>query len=153
MNEEKAFWFVASIRNCQFHKVSRILTEIGVEHYIPDSFRTLLFVHTVKPRALALANSGTLAVKYLIDHSTHTLLQVPDKQMEDFMRVMRLAPDAECLTQVPLALGDRVRVVKGPLKGVEGSIIELPGGLYLTVSVCSLLCARVEIPKTYVIAI
>lgn len=153
MKEERACWFAANIRNCQFQKISRTLTDLGVEHYIPDSFRTLLFIHTDKSRALSLANSGVLAAKYIIDHETHTLLQVPDKQMTDFMLVMDLAPDAECLTQIPLVRGGRVRVVKGPLKGVEGNIIELPGGLYLTVAVSSLLCAKVEIPKSYVIAI
>lgn len=153
MFEEKVVWFVASIRNCQFQKVSRTLAGIGIEHYIPDSFRTLLFVHTVKARALSLANSGTLSVKYLIDHGTHTLLQVPDKQMEDFMKLMNLAPDAECLTEFPLATGDRVRVIKGALTGVEGSILELSGRSYLSVAVCSLLCARVEIPRDFVVAI
>lgn len=149
MSDEQACWYVATLRNCQFQKVSRILTDIGMEFYIPDSFKTLLFIHTSKSRTLSLTNSGTLAVKYLIDHNTHSLLEVPEKQMRDFMRVMEYSPDAECLTLAPLMPGDRVKVMKGPLKGVEGNVVELSGDCFLTVSVCSLLCARVRIPRSY----
>lgn len=153
MSEEKACWFVASIRNCQFQKIGRTLTELGVEHYIPDTFRTLLFVRAAKSRALSLANSGVLSAKYLIDRATHTLLQVPEKQMQDFIHVMNTAPDAECLSQIPFEVGGRVRVIKGSLKGVEGDIVELSGRSHLTVSVSSLLCARVAMPRDYVTAI
>lgn len=146
-------WFAASIRNGQWKATGIRLAELGVDNYIPQSFNTLLFVHTTKQKALSLVNSGEISAHYIIDHCTRTLLTVPDKQMEDFKRVMDLSPEAECLSRIPLTPGGRVRVIKGALNGVEGNIVELPDGLYLVVSVCSLLCARVEIPKSYVIAI
>ena len=149
---EKA-WFVASIRNGQYKKISKCLTGLGVEHYIPDAFSTLLFLNTTKSYALTLANSGQIGAKYMIDHSTHTLLEVPQKQMEDFRRVMDLSPDAECMSVNPLVKGARVRVVKGALSGVEGEIVDAPDGQYLVVSVMSILCARVEMPKSHVIAL
>lgn len=153
MSDERTYWFVANIRNCQFQKISRTLADLGVEHYIPDGFRTLLFIHCQKSRALSLANSGAIAAKYIIDHETRTLLQIPEKQMSDFMMVMNLAPDAECLTSVPITKGTMVQVIKGPLKGVEGEVMEASGGIYLTVKVSTLLCAKVEIPKSYLIAL
>ena len=150
---DKICWFATIMRSGQWKKTDRRLGELGVEHYIPYSYKTMLFLHTTKPNALSLVNSGEVKGRFLIDHSTRTLLEVPDKQMEDFMRILDLSPDAECLTQVPLAKGDRVKVVKGALSGVEGDIVELHGGLYLVVSVCSLLSARVEIPKSYVVPV
>lgn len=146
-------WFAATIRNAQWKKVGKRLEELGVGYYIPQAFNTLLFIHTDKRTALSLVNSGTISAHYLIDHGTHTLLCIPQKQMEDFMRVMDLSPDAECLTQIPFKVGGRVRVIKGALSGVEGDIVELSDGLYLVVSVCSILSAKVEIPKSYVVAI
>ena len=113
----------------------------------------MVFLHTTKDTALSLVNSGEIKGRFLIDHNTRSLLEVPQKQMDDFIRILDLSPDAECLSSVPLAKGDRVRVVKGALSGVEGDIVETPEGLYLTVSVLSLLCARVEIPKSYVVPI
>lgn len=149
--EEKVCWFATITRSGQWKKIYRRLGELGVEHYIPYSYRTMVFLHTTKPTALTLVNSGEVKGRFLIDHNTHTLLEVPEKQMDDFMRILDLSPDAECLTDVPLAKGDRVKVVKGALSGVEGNIVEMHGGLYLVVSVLSLLCARVEIPRSYVV--
>ena len=151
VKEEKVCWFATITRSGQWKKIDRRLDELGVGHYIPYSYRTLVFLHTTKSNALTLVNSGEVKGRFMIDHNTRTLLEVPDKQMDDFIRILDLSPDAECLTQVPLVKGDRVRVVKGPLSGVEGDIVETPQGLYLTVSVLSLLCARVEIPKSYVV--
>ena len=149
--EERVCWFAAITRSGQWKKIDRRLGELGVEHYIPYAYRTLVFLHTTKPTALTLVNSGEVKGRFLIDHNTRTLLEVPDKQMDDFMRILDLSPDAECLTDVPLTKGDRVKVVRGALSGVEGNIVEVHGNLYLTVSVLSLMCARVEIPRSYVV--
>jgi hypothetical protein len=151
--EEKVCWYVTITRNGQWKNVGRRLGERGVDHYIPPTYRTMVFLHTTKSNALSLVNSGEIKGRFLIDHNTRSLLEVPQKQMDDFIRILDLSPDAECLSSVPLAKGDRVRVVKGALSGVEGDIVETPDGLYLTVSVLSLLCARVEIPKSYVVPI
>lgn len=152
-NEGVLSWFAACIRNGQWKKTGRRLEELGVEYFIPAAFKTLLFVHTTKAYALTLVNSGEIGAHYIIDRNTHTLMCVPDKQMEDFIKVLDLSPDAECMTSIPLTKGGKVRVIKGALSGVEGEIMEKPEGLYLVVRVCSLLSAKVEIPKSYVIAI
>ena len=146
-------WFAARTRNGQWKRISTRLRELGVEHYIPESYHTLLFLHTAKPAALSLVNSGEIGARFLIDHGTRTLLEVPPKQMEDFIRIMDLSPDAECLTDVPLTKGDRVTVAKGPFRGVEGEILETDGTLYLYVRVMSLLCAKIRIPRSHVIPV
>ena len=50
------------------------------------------------------------------------MLVVPDKQMSDFMFVMDLNPDGVSFDNGSLVVGDRVRVVKGDLTGVEGEV-------------------------------
>ena len=152
-NEGVLIWFAACIRNGQWKKTGRRLEELGVEYYIPAAFNTLLFLRTTKAYALTLVNSGEIGAHYIIDRNTHTLMQVPEKQMADFMKVLDLSPDAECLSDIPFVKGGKVRVIKGALSGVEGEILEKPEGLYLVVRVCSLLCAKIEIPRSYVIAL
>ena len=144
---EKITWFAASMRNGQWKKTSLFLEELGIGHYIPPSYNTLLFLHTVKSRALSLVNAGKIKARFFIDHSTRTLLEVPDKQMEDFMLVMQNAPDAEYVQDFNLAKGDKVIVTSGPLSGVEGEIVELEGATSLVVRVRSLLCAKVKISR------
>lgn len=47
------------------------------------------------------------------DLSTHSMLVVPDKQMQDFMFVMDLNPDGVSFDNEPLTIGKKVTVVKG----------------------------------------
>ena len=144
-DKEKIRWFAAMMRNAQWQKTARILTEVGVGCYVPATYRTLLFLHTDKPTALSLVNSGKIHARFLIDHGTRTLLEVPDKQMEDFMRVLE-EPEATC-SDVRFEKGDKVRVIRGSLRGVEGEIVESPEGSFLVVRVSSLLLAKIKIPR------
>ena len=111
----------------------------------------MVFLKTTKATALSLVNSGEINVRFIIDHNTRTLLEVPDRQMEDFIRVLDLSPDAECLTDVPFLKGDRVRVMKGALSGVEGEIVEVSDRTSLIVRVSTLMCAKVSIPRNYLL--
>ena len=142
-------WFVVRTRNAQWKKISERLAAKGIRYYIPPVYNTMVFLFTTKPQALSLVNSGEINARFLIDHGTRTLLEVPEKQMDDFIRVLDLSPDAECLTDVPFAKGDKVRVAKGPLSGVEGEIVEASDDTFLVVRVLSLLCAKVRMPKNY----
>lgn len=149
----KKAWFVARTRNAQWKKITLRLAELGIRCYIPPVYNTMVFLFTTKAQALSLVNSGEMNARYIIDHNTRTLLEVPEKQMEDFIRVLDLSPDAECLTDAAFAKGDRVQVAKGPLSGVEGEIVETPDGTSLIVRVKSLLCAKVRIPRNFVIPV
>lgn len=166
MSAENETWFVARTRWCQELKVRECLSESGVECFIPtrETFRerqgrkvrtevpvirNLVFLKTTKSMALALVNGRGLPMSYIIDRSTRTLLEVPPKQMDDFMRVMNLDPDALCEDSDSIVPGSRVRVTKGDLAGVEGEVMSLPTRTYVVVSVMSLLFAKVQIPKAY----
>ena len=51
---------------------------------------------------------------------------VPDKQMQDFMKVIR-TDGSKLLTELPdLTTGDKVRVLIGPFEGVEGIFVKMP---------------------------
>ena len=158
--EGSAFWYAARTRYGQELKVRDRLVREGVEHFIPTvpaegprkekaAINNLVFLKATKAEALDLANTGVIPVKYIIDCATRTLLVVPEKQMEDFRRVLDLSLDEGGLMEQPLALGDRVKVVKGPLKGVEGHVIEFQGRYYVVVSLLDSLFARARVPKSW----
>ena len=90
--------------------------------------------------------------RFLVDHGTRSLLEVPDKQMEAFIRVMTEYPDAPITTDFPIQKGTRVRVIRGPLKGIEGEVEESPNGVQLIVAIQSLICTRITISRGDVIA-
>ena len=163
-NCQSTSWYVARTRSGQELKVRDRLIREGVEYFIPTVFsdgvrrekavvNSLVFLRTTKRQALDLANHGGLQVKYVVDCATRTILVVPDKQMEDFRRVLDLSPEQGGLMDRPLSLGDRVRVVKGPLKGVEGSVLELQGRYYVVVNLMGSLFARARIPRSWLVLI
>ena len=153
-------WYAARTRCGQELKVRDRLAREGVEHFIPTVpssgprkeravVNSLVFVRATKQEALDLANTGAVPVKYIVDCATSTLLVVPDKQMEDFRRVLDLGLDNGGLMDRPLALGDRVKVVKGPLKGVEGNVAEFKGKYYIVVSLLDSIFARTQVPRSW----
>ena len=158
---QQSYWYAARTRYGQELKVRDRLECRGVEHFIPTvptdgprkekaAVSNLVFLRTTKAEALELANTGVIPVKYIVDCATRTLLVVPDKQMEDFRRVMDLSLTEGGLVDRPLALGDRVRVTKGPLRGVEGHVVEFHGKLYVVVSLLDCLFAKARVPRSWI---
>jgi hypothetical protein len=151
--EQHIRWFALITRWGQWKKIPQRLHELGVGCFIPPSYNTLVFLHTGKERALNLVNAGEIKGRFIIDHQTRSLLEVPDDQMEAFIRVTTECPDAVTSTNVPITKGTRVRVVRGPLKDVEGEVMENPSGVQLVVRIKTLICARVNIARGDVVPI
>ena len=162
--DDRICWFAARTHCGAELGVRTRLDQLGVEHFLPTEQRTrtrtrtlyerplipgMIFVRTTKRKACAYANENGLPVKYLIDPATRSLLVVPDKQMDDFRRVLDLSVEEGGLMDAPLGLGDRVRVTKGALNGVEGNILELPGRTYVVVSLLGSIFARARIPRAW----
>ena len=55
--------------------------------------RNLIFICATKQVACDISNVYSAQLFYMKDLSTHSMLIVPNKQMEDFMFVMDLNPD------------------------------------------------------------
>jgi ribosomal protein L24 len=73
--------------------------------------------------------------------------------MEAFIKVVTEYPEAPVSSEFPITKGTRVRVVRGPLKGIEGEVEETPNGVQLVVGIQSVICARITIPRTDVVPI
>ena len=160
METARSYWYAARTRYGQELKIRDRLVREGIEHFIPTVptqgprkekavVNNLVFLRTTKQEALDLANTGAIHMRYIIDCATRTLLVVPDKQMEDFQRVLALG-DSSAVLDEPLALGDRVRVTRGPLKGVEGHVIQFCGKCYVVVSLLDSLIAKAQVPRNWI---
>jgi len=66
--------------------------------------------------------------------------------IEDFIRVFEASDDRSNHQDLQLVRGDRVRVVKGPLMGVEGTVMELHGEHFIEVNLVGVLSARASVP-------
>lgn len=146
-------WFALITRWGQWKKIPQRLQELGVGCFIPPSYNTLVFIHTYKSRALNLVNAGEIKGRFLIDRQTHSLLEIPVSQMEAFIRVVTEFPDIPVTSEFPIVKGTHVRVVRGPLKGIEGEVEDTPNGVQLIVGIQSVICARVTITRADVVPI
>ena len=162
--EQQNCWFAARTRCGAELSVAGRLDRLGVERFVPTERRrhtrggasyerplipSLVFLRATKREACALANEESLPVRYLIDPATRSLLVVPDKQLEDFRRVLDLSTDEGGLMDRPLALGERVRVIKGILAGVEGFVLELRGRTYVVVRLLDSWFAKASVPRAW----
>lgn len=156
-------WYAARTYSGQELVVKRRLSSAGIEHFIPvrkvrnsrGKFKDhpviscLVFIRATKQCACELRAVDRMPVFYLFDYARHTMLTVPDKQMDDFRRVLEADIEEGGLVDKPVAIGERVRVTEGPLKGVEGNVLELQGRLYLVVGLMNCLFARARVPRAW----
>ena len=161
---ETRSWFAARTRCGAELSVAGRLDRLGVERFVPVERRrrtrggtsyerplipSLVFLRATKREACELANVEAVPVRYLIDPATRSLLVVPDKQLEDFRRVLDLSTDEGGLMDRPLELGERVRVVKGVLSGVEGFVLELRGRTYVVVRLLDCWFTKASVPRAW----
>ena len=164
MEGQAAYWYVARTRHGTELGVRNRLSALGVEHFVPTRTRKagrgktmveeplltcLVFLRATKADALELIHNRGVKADYLFDCATRRLMTVPDKEMEDFRRVFDLSVEEGGLMDKPLSVGERVRVTRGVLRGVEGYVLELQGRTYVVVGLMSCLYARARVPRAW----
>ena len=162
-------WFVGHTRYFrQEIKIRDWLAQREIEHFVPTAripvkrsgrggrrmserplASNLVFVRTTKDEACSLIADYRLPMAWLVDCATHRMMVVRDKEMEDFRKVFDCSVEEGGLMDQPLELGDRVRVIEGPLKGVEGYVLELLGHTYVVVGLMGTLWARAQVPRAW----
>ena len=137
-------WYVAHTRVNQEFIIKAKLDELGVENFLPQDTRVretpvgrkqirvplihgMIFIRTDRDTSFSLINDHFLRIVYLKDIGGRHSLVIPDKQMADFMFVLDVAGSGVEVLNKDLKQGDRVRVVKGPLAGLEGELIRVRG--------------------------
>lgn len=160
---DTARWYVARTRSGQELKIKTRLACLGVEHFIPTEKKTnyrgkkrlhpviscLVFIRAPKKEVCELKVTYSLPVNFLTDCASGSMMFVPDRQMEDFRRVLELSTSEGGLVDQDICPGDAVRVSTGPLKGVEGQIMEVLGEFYVVVSLSGLVYASAKVPRAW----
>lgn len=110
------------------------------------------FVHaTPQERAEVLTLSSVS--RYMVLRGEHTPAVIPDLQMERFKFMLDYSEEAVEMCSTPLAPGEMVRVIKGPLAGMEGELVNVDGRSKVVVRLEMLGCAGVDMPVGFVEAV
>lgn len=164
MIQQQAYWFVAKTRHGAELGVRDYLTQLGVDSFVPTRTRrasrgkrmveeplltSFVFLHARKLEVLDLFRNFGVKASLVNDCATHQFMFVSDKCMEDFRRVLEASIEEGGLVDKPLAVGEKVRVIQGVLKGVEGNVLELQGRIYVVVGLLNCLFARARVPRAW----
>ena len=172
MIENHKYWFAARTRDKQEFAVRKSLDKLkseahlDLDYYLPTRIvisqlkyrrkrsevpiiRNLVFIRATKQTACDISNVYSVQLYYMKDLFTHSMLVVPDKQMEDFMFVMDLNPDGVSFDNEFLTTGTKVKVVKGDFNGIEGEIATEANKTYVVIRITGVLVASIKVPKSY----
>lgn len=139
-------WFPMRVTYSREMKVKAELDRLGIESFIPMMYKmvdgdmpqrelvpaisNLIFVRSTQERISGLKSSNkTLEpLRYMIDQTArqpHTIMTVPDRQMENFMRVASKTDDSVMFLDEDCVVGKegkRVEIISGAFEGVTGVI-------------------------------
>lgn len=159
-------WLVAYVQSCLEKKTAQRLAAMGIECYLPVQSEIrqwsdrrkrvdrlvipmMIFVH-VTPQERPLPLTLQAVSRYMVLRGESTPAVIPDRQMERFRFMLDYSPEAVELCSTPLAPGDTVRVIKGPLAGLEGELVTLNGKSKVAIRLAMLGYAHVDIPVGFV---
>ena len=120
----------------------------GIEHYLPvrrevhrwsDRRKVVevlvipryVFVRCTPSERLSVLASDPRIRRFLSLQGVPSV--VPDSEMETFRRMVEEGPGGVSMSAGTLAPGDRVRVMDGPLTGLECELVSVGGGRCLAV--------------------
>lgn len=147
-------------------KVSDSLTKQGIENYLPmqETIRQwsdrrkrvkvlvismMIFVHVTEADRIQVLQHPSV-IHYLSDKEIHKPIVIPDDQMDRFRFMLDYSEDAVEMSSEPLVVGEAVRVIKGPLIGLEGTLVKADQKTKVAISIDSLGCAYVDMPIGFV---
>lgn len=159
-------WLVAYVQSCLEKKTAQRLAAMGIECYLPVQSEIrqwsdrrkrvdrlvipmMIFVH-VSPQERPLPLSLQAVSRYMVLRGESTPAVIPDEQMAQFRFMLDYSPEAVEMCSTPLAPGDAVKVIKGPLAGLEGELITIDGKSKVAIRLDMLGCAHVDMPIGFV---
>ena len=159
-------WYVALVRMHHEKKVSEYLDKMGIENFLPlhqemhqwSDRRKLIesvllpmmvFVHADQKERMEVLSLSTVG-RYMVMRGESSPAVIPDDQMARFRFMLDYSKEAVCMNSSPLARGEKVQVIKGPLQGLVGELVNVDGKSKIAVRLNILGCACVDMPIGYV---
>jgi len=141
-------WWVAHTKSRQEKALARHLAPLGIPFYLPQlerrvrrSGRTFVSYLPLFPGYLFLRGRDAERLAALRSDLVMRILEVGDQTLLDreLIRLRRLQLTGASLVPVDdLVVGEEVRIVEGPLKGLEGVVLRGTSGFRFVVSVSML---------------
>ena len=163
---EEKLWYASRVTYNRELKVKDDLDTRGVTNFVPMQYRreerggvmvkrlvpsvhNLIFINMTPSEMTEYKKTTTLPIRYIMDRETHKPITVPNREMENFIKVagtydeklIYLNPDPGDFTQ-----GERVRVIGGEFAGAEGIFVRVKGDRRVLINIPGV----VAVASTYV---
>lgn len=162
-------WLVAYTKMHHERKVRDDLERMGIDSFVASRIEMrkwsdrikkrevillpmYLFVH-VSPEERSMVLEHPSVLRYMSLRSEHRPAVVPDDQIEHFRFMLDHSEEVVRIIPGEMAQGQKVRVLKGPLEGLEGEFVTFEGKHRIILRIESLGAASVAMPPGYVEAI
>ena len=142
-------WYVLRVTYQREITASKALEELQVEHYVPTvrtrirnekgvaiGWKTeplvhnYIFVRDSYENILRIKQGKLDYLRFMMGKDDAGMMSVPqyvpDKQMADFMKVVRTMGSKPVDPDIDLRKGDKVRILTGSFEGVEGIYVRMP---------------------------
>ena len=147
--KKEVAWYVLRVTYQREITASKALEELQIEHYVP-TIRTrirnekgvsigwkteplvhnYIFIHDSYENILRIKQGKLDYLRFIMGKDDEGVMSVPqyvpEKQMADFIKVVRTMGFKSVDPDIDLRKGDRVRVLTGPFEGVEGVYVRMP---------------------------
>ena len=147
--KKEVAWYVLRVTYQREITASKALEELQIEHYVP-TIRTrirnekgvsigwkteplvhnYIFIHDSYENILRIKQGKLDYLRFIMGKDDEGVMSVPqyvpEKQMADFIKVVRTMGFKSVDPDIDLRKGDRVRVLTGPFEGIEGVYVRMP---------------------------
>lgn len=169
MADNKEHWIPARTRYNQEVCLRKFFTDNGITYFVPfrrvvrkfgDNVRevemplipNLVFLKVNWDEAFRLLRVCQNKMFY-IRQKDRMIMTVPDKQMDDFIRLVTETEGKVTINPDGYVVGDRVVIRSGNLAGIEGILVDTGGKKEFVLQIDALFSARVRIPQSNLIKI
>lgn len=159
-------WLVAYVQSNREKKTFERLMSIGIESFLPlqeeihqwsDRRKKVqqviipmcVFVRVTYPERLQVLQLPSVN-RFMVLRGESTPAKIPESQMERFKFMLDYSEQAVEMCYEHLQPGERIRVIKGTLAGLEGELITIDGKSKVAVRIDILGTALVEVPIGFV---
>ena len=159
-------WLAAYVKMHHEKKVHERLTAQGIQSFLPIQTETrqwsdrkkkvervlismMVFVY-VNPKEQLQVLQTPSVLRYMVLRGERTPATIPNHQMEQFRFMVEHSQGAVSFDADCMQIGEEVRVAKGPLMGLVGTLVNIKGKSIIAITIESIGCATVEMDASLV---
>lgn len=157
----KKRWLAAYVKMHHEKRVRDKLTSMGIENFLPLQTEIrqwsdrkkkiecvllpmMIFVHVDHEEQHQVITHPSV-LRFLVLRGENTPTEIPENQMDQFIFMLDYSDQPVNFNTDKLKHGEKVRVIKGPLSGLEGELVNYEGKSNIAIRIAQLGCAVVEI--------